>query len=99
MGIFDNKKSISRSKFREVLRRTPMRSTSSARGYTHRERVNLEREVFGPKYGGQISKRDYRTALGKMHGDRFKAKNSVERREIERKIRYLKRIGGEEHKK
>lgn len=95
MGIFDKKKSISRREFRKTLGRTPMRPASGARRHTRRERIKFEKEIFGPKYGGQISERDYRTALGKMHGDRFKAKSSAERREIERKIKYLKRIGKE----
>ncbi len=94
MGIFDKRKSISRPELRSVFRKSSS-PTIGGKKYTQKERAAFEKNIFGPKYGSQISKKDYRTAIDKMRRERFKAKDSRGRLEIEKKIGYLKKLGGE----
>jgi len=51
----------------------------------------MGKEIFGPKYGGQISEKDRRIALEKMRKERF-GKSFAERRAIERKMDILKKV-------
>lgn len=94
MGLFDKKESVSRGEFRSALRRTsrPIPRTGGKK-YARRERAGFEKELFAPKYGRQISKREYRTVLEKMRRRKF-GKSTAERMEIQRKIDFLKKIGG-----
>ncbi|MCD6550023.1 hypothetical protein J7K24_00570 [bacterium] len=100
MSLFEKKKEISREELREKLREAPSKVptgsswiTSSER-FEEKERVGLEKEVFGKKYGSYISKEEYKKALRELEEKKIRAKTSQEKLEIERKIRYLKEFGG-----
>jgi len=95
MGIYDKRKSISRrelgSSFRKHHGRIP---GTGGRKYYQRERDRMTKEVFGSKYGSQISKQDYRKALRGLESTRKTAKTRGERAKIDQKVRYLKELGG-----
>ncbi len=93
MGLFGKKDSISRIEMRSAFRKTPITKVGTGgKKYTQKERMALEKEVFSGKYGGEISKKDYNSALEKMR--RTKSEKSYsERMEIQRKIDSLKKFG------
>jgi len=95
MGIYDKKKSISRKELESVLRKDKGRIPGTwDRKYYRREREKIAKEVFKSKYGSEISKSDYRRAVRELESAGRKTKSSVEKKKINRKIGYLKELGG-----
>ena len=90
MGLFDDKKSLSRKELREKLRRDRGRiPETGGEKFSRRERERLPRETFGRKYGSQISKRDVESAIRDLEREKENAETPEEEREIDQKIRYL----------
>lgn len=95
MGFFDKKQSISRSGFRSALRKTALpKPRTGGRRYARGERIGFEKDLFHRKYGRQISRKEYRTVLEKMRRSKIRAKSTTEKLEIQRKVDFLKRLGG-----
>tara|TARA_Y100000310_G_C20670391_1_gene809947 strand:- start:1788 stop:2084 length:297 start_codon:yes stop_codon:yes gene_type:complete len=95
MGIFDKKKSLHRREFKDVLGKDQgiIPGTGGSR-YSKGERDRIGREVFGPKYGSDISKHDFRRAVGELELSKGKIKDEYQKKQVDKKIRYLKGIGG-----
>ncbi len=94
MSIFDEKKSYSRSRLRDSFRRyTKKPSGMRGRKFDQKERAGLVEGIFEKKYGGQISKSDYRDALKKLETQKREAKDRNERQELDRKIKFLRGAG------
>lgn len=95
MGIYDKRRSISRrdlkSTFRKDVGAIP---GTGGRKYHQRERTKITNEVFGSKYGSEISKDEYRRAIRDLKSAGKGAKTITEKTRIRRKIDYLKRLGG-----
>ena len=95
MGIFDKRKSIPLRDLKSTLRKDVGRIPGTGgRGYKSMEREKIGREVFGTRYGDQISKYDYRSAIRNLESSARKAKTPGERARINDRIRYLKGLGG-----
>jgi len=104
MGLFDDKKEVSRKELRATLKRSSMTIPGTGgKKYTRRERAGFEKELFSSKYGSRISKRDYKSALESLRKSRFKSvpdegkmrrRTTAEKRSIESKRRFMKNIGG-----
>lgn len=95
MGIFDKRRSISRRELSSTLRRHHGRIPGTGgKKYYQREREKMTKEVFGPKYGSQISKQEYQRAVRDLETAQRGAKTREERLRIDQKIRYLKELGG-----
>lgn len=94
MSIFDKKKEISRRAFRKNLKRASPYIPGTTKRYSQKERTKMERELFGPEYGGHISKGEFKDRIQGLSEARHRVKTSSERLKIERKIRYLKKLGG-----
>ncbi len=95
MGIYDKKRSISRRELKSTFKKD--RGTipgTGGRKYHRGERGKITGEIFGAKYGSQISKNDYRRAMRDLESSGRKAKTSTEKKGIDRKIDYLRKIGG-----
>lgn len=89
MGIFDERKSLSRKELRKKFRRDEGRiPETGGKKYTRREREELGGS-FDRKYGSQISKRDYRSAIRDLKRQKRDAETPEEEREIEDRINYL----------
>lgn len=95
MGIYDKRRSISRrdlkSTFREDRGAIP---GTGGKKYHEGERSKMIGEIFGSKYGSEISKNDYRRAMRDLKSSGREAKTPIEKLKINRKINYLKRLGG-----
>lgn len=94
MGIFEKRNSLSRGELRDSLRRdSGIIPKTGGQKFSQDERENL-RNVFGSKYGGEISKDDFKSAVRDMERLKGSSQNPNEKRELERQIDYLKRVGG-----
>lgn len=95
MGIYDKKKSISRRELKETFSKHSGRIPGTGgRKYYQRQRERMSGEVFGRKYGSQISKEEYRRAIRDLGVTKRSAKTRRERLEIDKKIRYIREMGG-----
>lgn len=95
MGIFEKKQELSRPELRNELKRASGSVPASpGTRYSQKERVAMEKELFGPKYGGGISTKDYQKAIKGLTRERLNVKTAEEKKVIERQIRYLKKLGG-----
>lgn len=106
MGLFDDKKEVSRKELKTALKKSPMAIPGTGgKRYTRKERASFEKELFSPKYGSRISKGDYKIALENLRKSRFESvldkdkgkmrkRTAAEKRSIESKRRFMKNIGG-----
>lgn len=95
MSLFEKKQRISRSGFREALRKAPPSIPGGGGMFSRQERVKMEKELFPwGKYGSHISQEDCKRVLGKLREKRYRAQTYVEKTKIDRQIRFLKKLGG-----
>ena len=95
MGIYDKKQSISREELKSTFRRDRgIIPGTGGKKYYQPEREKTARELFGPKYGSQISKSDYRSKINELRSAQKSAKTPGERKSINEQIRYLKNQAG-----
>lgn len=94
MPIFNKKQHITRSELREILRKASSYIPGSSRMFSREERVKLEKEVFGKKYGEFIDKGEFKRKLLELRHQKFIAKTSAEKTKIDRQIRYLEKLSG-----
>jgi hypothetical protein len=99
MSIFEERKSISRENLRKELGKSdskvPSKSdwTTSEKRISRKERVGLEKDVFGKKYGDYISKSEFKSAIRDLEVSKMKTSNRQEKNDIDTRIRYLRKIG------
>lgn len=102
-SIFQGKERLTRPELRERLRKTsPVIPGTGGKMYSKQQRVALEKEVFTPgkyhkygKYGYHyVTPQDFKGAIKGLEKERFREKEGVKRLEIDRRIRYLKQLGG-----
>ncbi len=95
MGIFDKKQSFSRQELKNVFRRdSGVIPKTGGRKFFEAQRTKLSQDSFSRKYGSEISKQDYRRAVRDLGMAKRKTTDRRQRREIERRVNYLKRVGG-----
>ena len=95
MGIFEQKKEFSRGELKDTLRKdSGAIPKTGGKKFYEADRKKMEQDVFGSKYGSQISKNDYRSAVSQLERDKAKAENPQDKTAIGQKIEYLKRLGG-----
>lgn len=95
MGIYDKKKSISRKELKSTFKKHHGRiPETGGKKYYRKQRSSMTKEIFGSKYGSQISKGEYRRAVRGLESTKKSAKTRSERAKIDQKIRYLEDIGG-----
>ena len=92
MSLFDKKAHLTRSQFRERLRKASPNIPGSSKMFSQQERAKLEKEVFGEKYGQMIDKGEFKKKLLELRHEKFIAKTGAERTNIDRKIRYLEKL-------
>lgn len=95
MSLFEKRREISRGELRSAFRKSSGRiPRTGGQKFYRREREKMEREMFGQKYGSRISREDYRKALRDVQSERRKATMTTERIALDKKIRYLRELGG-----
>ena len=88
--FFGKKGYVSRIELKQKLRDAPSKFSGSGRRYTRQERVKVEKEMFGNKYGNYISNQEYKNRIRRLEKERYNAKKSSEKIEINKKITFLK---------
>ncbi|MDP2909716.1 MAG: hypothetical protein Q8N69_01440, partial [bacterium] len=92
--LFDDKRPLSRSGFRQLLRKDAGKIPGTMRKYSTKEREKIEGNVFGyKKFGSHISEQDYKRGIGNLEKDRILSKSYSERKRLTDKINYLKGFG------
>jgi hypothetical protein len=92
MRLFEKKPEAERIEFRRALhKRVPGAPRVK---FPFRERIQLERKIFGPKSIERISKDVYKSAILKMDKAKYRARTDEERINIEKKVRFFKKLGG-----
>jgi len=91
--IFDKKPEVERQEFREAIRKR-LRGGATSPKLSFQDKMKIEKKIFGPKYIEKISQDDYKKALRKMDRLKFGATTETDRKFIENRVGYLKRIGG-----
>lgn len=95
MGLFDKKRALSRPQLKKAFRGSSgVIPRSGGKKFTGKEREKMTRDIFGWKYGSEISKKDYESAVKKLELQRGKTKDRVQRKAFDGKIRYLRKLGG-----
>lgn len=95
MGLYDKRRSLSRRELKGTLRKHSGRIPGTGgKKYPRAQREGMTKDVFGRKYGSQISKDDYRGALRDLRSAKKVLKDRRARAEIDQKIRYLRELGG-----
>lgn len=94
-GIFRNRDEITRPDLRNILRddRGIIPGTLGQK-YSRGERLRLESYTFSQsKFGEKIKKTDFEKVIRNLRGMRCRARTGGEATEIDKKIRYLRRLG------
>ncbi|MEI7424807.1 MAG: hypothetical protein WCK10_01665 [Candidatus Staskawiczbacteria bacterium] len=97
-SIFDDKAEISRIKLRHALRYDPKaykaQKEAGLYNMNREEREGLEKEVFSPIYGRNISKSDLKRGIKKL-GTKMRSENNPEAHaKLRKEIKFFKKIGG-----
>ena len=92
--LFEEEESLSRPELREKFKECtePIPGTGGKK-LPPKERARLEKEVFGPKYGSQISERDWKGGLRELKISGRRTVDPAERRKTIGKYKLLKKIG------
>ena len=94
MPLFDKRGQISRTDFRRYLKRASARIPNSGKRVSYHQRVNIEKEFFPQeRFGAYISKSDFQRKIRELTRQRYMAKPD-QKIDIDRKINYLKYLGG-----
>lgn len=92
-GFFTKKPFLSRGELRWKLRQDSGKIPGGGGFFNRKQRENMEKEVFGQKYGSNIDEREYEHAMKKLREKEFFAKTAEEKTIIDRTKRFLKDRG------
>ena len=92
MSIFDKKQYIDRQEFRAKLEKAFSKIPGSSKEFSREERIALEKDVFGRKFGEFITKQEFKRRLLKMRENKFRAKTTDEKMKLGRRMRYLEKL-------
>ena len=92
MSIFDKKNYINRQEFRQKLEEASSKIPDSGRKFSRKERIDLEKNIFGREFGQLITKQEFKRRLLKMRENKFYAKTSEEKIKLGRVMRYLEKL-------
>ncbi len=92
--LFEGEESLSRPELREKFKECtePIPGTGGKK-LPPKERASLEKKVFGPKYGGRISEKDWEGGLRELKISGRRTVDPAERRKTTGRYRLLKKIG------
>lgn len=93
LPVFNQESELERDKFREAIRKR-IKGGALLPKLSFQDKIKLEKKIFGPKGIETISLEDYRKALEKIDKLKLKTTTETERRSIESRVRYLKKVGG-----
>lgn len=94
--LFGNKEEVSRMNLRQKLKSAKMYTAEKSVGLslTPIERAKLEKQIFSPVLGYNISKTDLKWSIKKLNAKMLTSKNPAEKGKIRKEIKFFKKIGG-----
>ena len=95
-SIFEDKKSITRPEFREILKKSsPYIPGAGGMMYSLQKRMKMEKEIFpSSRFSSHISEIEVKRRLRELRTQRHRAKTKQEKIETDRKIRFLQGVTG-----
>jgi len=93
-SIFGERRHLTRSQFRQGLRKASPSIPGTSKIVSRSERIKMEKDLFGKSYGSFIDKREFGKAIGRLEKQKYQSKKSSEKRNLDRKIEYLKKLRG-----
>ena len=95
MGLFDKKEKITRKEFRDVFRKkNPLIPAIGRRLIEMEERTKIEGRLFRKEPEAVATKDKYKRLISQMQVEKYKAKYLSQKQLIDKKIRFLKKLGG-----
>ncbi len=95
MGLYDKKRLVSPTEIKEALKKSSgIIPKTGGEKYHQGEREKIAKEVLKPGYGSAISKYEFGKTIRNLESLKKTAKTSQDKNEINKKINYLKEIGG-----
>ena len=94
-GLFREQEEVYRRELRELFKEDSGIIPGTGERFTREERMNLLEKVFPrKKYFGKIKKWQAKKAILTLQSRMFQAKDEQKRQELEKKVKYLKKITG-----
>lgn len=95
MALFEKKEKISRKEFRDIVKKkNPILLGTGRKLIGLPERTKIEEKLFGREAIGFTSKEKYERFLSRMRVEKYKAKDLTQKQIVDKKIKFLKKIGG-----
>jgi IS1 family transposase len=91
-NFFGDKGYLTRLELRQRLRKAPSEIPGTTKRYNTRERVMLEKELFGNHYGRYINREEYKSRLDLLKREKYTIQKIGEKMALERKIKYLESL-------
>lgn len=83
---------LKRSDLRKKLKEASSDVPGSTERFGKKERLDMEKEIFGKEYGEHITKKEYESRMRKLKKERDKAKTHKEKRRIEYQRKFLENL-------
>jgi hypothetical protein len=95
MGLFDKKEKITRKEFRDYFKKkNPLIPAIGRRLIEMEERTKIEKKLFGTEPNAFTTKEKYKRLIQQMQVEKYKAKYLSQKQLMDKKIKFLKKIGG-----
>jgi len=95
MSLFKEKEKITRREFRKALaRRNPILPGTYKKLFSVQEKKFMEKRLFGKRINAQTSQEKYKKLVREIGKEKYKVRDFNQKRIIDKKIRFLKRLGG-----
>ncbi|MEK7658397.1 MAG: hypothetical protein AAB352_00850 [Patescibacteria group bacterium] len=91
MSLFDKKGQLPRKEFRDILKRSDIK-TGPTKGLNIKERLKIEEDVFPKKHGEIISKSIFDRGLNNLKKKGAWEVDLIKKSKIHKKIKYLKKL-------
>jgi hypothetical protein len=93
--LFEKKEKITRKEFRDVFRKkNPLLPALGRRLIEMEERTKIEKKLFNPEPDAFTTKDKYERLISQMQIEKYKAKYLSQKGLIDKKIKFLKKLGG-----
>ena len=90
MPLFAKKSDIPRSQFRDILKKTELKS--GARKLPSREKIMMEKRDFPKRFGSSISKSEYDRTVNRLKSEKMNEQDFTKKIKKGREIKFLQKL-------
>jgi hypothetical protein len=95
MAFFEDKEKITRKEFRKkLIKKNPIVPGTYKKMFSFEDKKKMEKRLFGRRRDATASADKYKQMVKELGRDKYKTKDQSKKREISKKIRFLKKLGG-----